>query len=300
MWCSGGLQQTKQAARPTPAPPSHLLPAVQDGHGSGPRQPGHRQPRRGRGTGGCGAGKGARRAGALALQLQLRGCGAAARAGRCLGQGTSGVRSRAIPLLARSCKSAVSWPLYFVQPVLDEAREQQAFWLWKWATDEGMQASGLVTRSIWPSCPSCRLYPSAGPSTRKLLPSLTRLRPPTQNKSKAQVSRDEVREAVQAGSLPPQLQAVSERRGAQQAAVRALVAAAAAGDVAGAQVRELAGGSIRQVHADTFGTRRRPPCPCCCFSVFEQLSSICFPLRTPRSLSRCPAGAGGAASGPAG
>lgn len=47
-----------------------------------------------------------------------------------------------------------------------------------------------------------------------------------------QVSRDEVREAVLAGSLPPQLQAVAEKREAQQEAVRALVAAAAAGDEA--------------------------------------------------------------------
>lgn len=52
-----------------------------------------------------------------------------------------------------------------------------------------------------------------------------------------QVSRDEVREAVLAGSLPPQLQAVAERREAQQAAVRALVAAAAAGDEARIKVR---------------------------------------------------------------
>lgn len=49
---------------------------------------------------------------------------------------------------------------------------------------------------------------------------------------------------MQGGSLPPQLQAVSERHGAQQAAVRALVAAAAAGDVAGAQVRGLGGGGF--------------------------------------------------------
>ncbi len=47
-----------------------------------------------------------------------------------------------------------------------------------------------------------------------------------------QVSRDEVREAVLAGSLPPQLQAVAEKHEAQQDAVRALVAAAAAGDEA--------------------------------------------------------------------
>lgn len=52
-----------------------------------------------------------------------------------------------------------------------------------------------------------------------------------------QVSRDEVREAVLAGSLPPPLQAVGERREAQQAAVRALVAAAAAGDEA--RLKEL-------------------------------------------------------------
>lgn len=57
-----------------------------------------------------------------------------------------------------------------------------------------------------------------------------------------QVSRDEVREAVLAGSLPPPLQAVGERREAQQAAVRALVAAAAAGDEARLKVGGAAAG----------------------------------------------------------
>lgn len=28
-----------------------------------------------------------------------------------------------------------------LQPVLDGAQEQRAFWLWKWAGDEGQQAS---------------------------------------------------------------------------------------------------------------------------------------------------------------
>lgn len=57
-----------------------------------------------------------------------------------------------------------------------------------------------------------------------------------------QVSRDEVREAVLAGSMPPPLQAVAERREAQQAAVRALVAAAAAGDEARLKVGGAAAG----------------------------------------------------------